>query len=64
MGFLEFLKGAVKILVAGAIALAGFFVSSSLMVGGRQLIGGVVLVIAFIAGLYVVYEREQQSKRV
>lgn len=64
MSFLDFLAGAVKILVAGAVFLGAMFVGSTLMAGGQVILGVIALVLGFVSGIYVVYERRQQSKRV
>lgn len=64
MGFVDFLLGAVKILVAGGIALLVGFAGAMMLTQGKMLIGGVLGAIALVAGIYVVYERGQQRKRI
>lgn len=64
MGFVDFLLGAVKILVAAAVAVSAGFASIMLLSYGKTVVGVLLGAIAFVGGIYVVYERAQQGKRV
>jgi hypothetical protein len=64
MSFLSFLGGAVKVLVGGAIFLLCFFAGIMLMIQGKGLIAGILLILAFVGGLYAQYQRGKQPQRV
>ena len=64
MGFVDFLLGGLKILVVGAITLFAGIGASLFLSYGETLVGGILGVIAFVGGMYVVYERGQQRKRI
>lgn len=64
MGFVDFLIGAVKILGAAVIAIVAGFSSVMMLSYGKTLVGVLLGVVAFVLGIFVVYERAQQGKRV
>lgn len=64
MGFIDFLLGAVKILVVGAVVVVSGFAATMLLTQGKTLVGVLLGVIAFVGAIYVVYERGQQRKRI
>ena len=63
MGFLEFLGGAAKILVGGAVCFLCLLAASSLLVQGEGVIAVILFGIAFVAGLYAQYQWGQQRSR-
>ena len=56
MGFLEFLTGAVKILIGGAVFLFAIFGGTMFVAYGHSVIGGILLVVGLVGGLYAQYE--------
>lgn len=64
MGFVDFLLGAVKILIVGVVVLFSGFGATFLFIQGQALVGGILGLVAFVGAMYVAYERGQQRKRI
>jgi len=64
MGFLEFLGGAVKVLFGGVVFLGGITFGMLLLTYGYTIVGALSAIVGLIGGIYTVYERGQQRKRI
>lgn len=64
MGFLDFLKGIAKGLIALVIAVVGL-VGGWYMIslGNNPIVGGIGLIIGAISGLFVMYNRSQMASK-
>jgi phage-related minor tail protein len=64
MGFLNFLGGAVKILLGGGLFVFSLLGVPTLFIQGQTVAAAVLAVVGLVGGLYAQYERGQQSSRV